>query len=464
MIKNTALIIGGSMTGLLSARVLSEHFEQVIVMERDVLPTESATRKGTPQARHVHLMLKRGTEILQQYFPGLYENVDAREVDITADLHLYHLGKWGAKVRSSDIAYSMSRPQLEALVRSQVKKIENVKFIENVSVMNLILNKKANQVVGVLYKNRDTQVKTGLEVTLVVDASGRGSRMPQWLESAGYARVKESKLTINMRYTTRVYEAPENFNPDWNLLAIYPSAPSKKTGLIGRVEDNKYIVTFTGRLGLVPPTDEEGFIDYARDMPQPHIYDFLRKAKPVADIVTHQTPSSRRRHYENLQDFPDGLAILGDAVCSFNPVWGQGMTTAALETLELAKAVEAYAQADGLRTGFGKYFQKQVAKVADVAWTAATSEDMRHPEIGVKVPLVTHFTNWYVKQIHDVAAYDGEMNIFFMRMMNMMLPPTAAFAPKIVSKVVAHLLKGQKVEAVQSSSLKRTTQTYPALK
>ena len=445
MNRQKAIVIGGSMAGLLAARVLSNHFEEVVLLERDNLQERAIPRKGVPQGNHIHILLKRGMDIVEGFFPGLFDDLVAEgavPMDLCRDLKQYHLGNWRVPMDHGDIVYSVTRPRLEWHVRQRVLAIPNVNVMTGVSVTGY--DRTDTTITGVFFR-ADSEPQT-LAADLVVDASGRGSRTAQWLAQMGFGEVPVSELKINMRYVSRVYKAPEGFNPDWKVIVVYGQAPDKTLGLVGQVEDGHYIVTMTGKLGTVPPTDEVGFLRYAQNMEQPHIAAFLQHATPVSDFVTHRTPSNLRRNYEKLPAMPDGLVVLGDALCSFNPIFGQGMTTSALDAVTLDAQLEKQFKQQADLSGFSQRYQKAVAKVIDVPWQAATGEDMRHPEAADHVPMAVRLANWYVKQVHNVAAYDRFAHRLFIDTMNMTNPPTVVFQPRMLAKVLWHQIRRKKVQ------------------
>jgi 2-polyprenyl-6-methoxyphenol hydroxylase-like FAD-dependent oxidoreductase len=242
-------------------------------------------------------------------------------------------------------------------------------------------------------------------------------------------------------------------------MSIYDTPDGKRLGLIARIEGNRYIVTLAGKLGVEMPHDDESFIAFAGKLSQPHLYNAITQMTPISDIVKHRTPSSLRRHYEKI-NMPDGLVVMGDALCSFNPIFGQGMTVAALEAVQLGNLVGEHRNNHKTMAGFSNTFQKAAAKALRPAWLAATSEDMRHPEIGVDVPLMTRLTNWYMKNLHDVCAYDKEVHLAFSRAMQMTEPIYSVFAPSIVVKVLRESIHSRETPVNNTA---RSTQQVAAV-
>jgi len=306
------------------------------------------------------------------------------------------------------------------------------------------MNPAGTQVMGVHIEYRDGSHTTEtLPADLVVEAGGRGSRMPQWLESLGYGRVEESVVKMDVCYTTRTYRRPANAPQDWEGLLIYPTPPEqKRMGVLTHIEGDRWMVSLCGWHHDDPPTDDAGFLEYAGNLPAPDIYLAIKDAEPLTPAVSHRIPSDLRRHYERLARFPEGLAVVGDAVCSFNPIYGQGMTTAALEAKALDAALrrQVTRRTAGDITGFASRFRKDVAHAVTIPWLMATAEDFRYPETtGPRVPGIS-ILHWYTNQLHDMTAYDSRVLLQFLQVMHILKSPLALFSPPIVARVLAHRL------------------------
>jgi len=440
-----AVVIGASMAGLLAGRVLSDHFAHVTIIERDRLPDGPEARKGVPQGRHGHVLLNKGVSILEELFPDLFPALikdGSSRLDSVAEVHWYHFERWKANFPSSIELYSQSRPFLEHHVRCALAARANVRFIEGCEVARLWANGDHTRVTGVqLRHHNDEHSEENLIADLVVDASGRGSQAPQWLTSLGYTRVKESSVKVDVGYATRVYRLPRQISPEWKVLIINPTPPtSKRGGYVFPIEGGYWMVSLAGWLRDYPPTDETAFLEFARSLPVPDLYAAIKDAEPVTPIVPHKFPANRRRHYELMPHFPEGFVVLGDAACSFNPVYGQGMTTAALEASTLRACLQQQ-QEQGLRgrrnvAGFAHHIQKAVAKVVDVPWLLATSEDFRYPEAQGHRPVSLGLLNWYTRRVHELVADDHEAALRFYEVAHMLKPPTALFAPHILFAVL----------------------------
>lgn len=454
MNQEKAIVLGGSIAGLLAARVLADHFQEVVILERDRLPEKPEIRRGTPQAQHVHFLLKRGVDIIEALFPGIFSALEqdgAESLDMTRDLNMYLHGNWRIPFESGVTIYSASRALLEHHIRQRVSQIANIRLQDGCAVKGYVLNPAQTRLTAVRYQQRlpEKMPEQTMTADLIVDATGLGSRTPQWLEALGFPRVTESKLKIDVQYATARFRVPPAHAPAWKAVAIYMDPPGKRIGASNKIEGDQYIVTLVGKLGDVPPTEHDAFRAYAQSLPQADLYDLLMAAEPLSDIVTYRLPANLRRHYEKMAAFPEGFVVTGAAVCAFNPSFAQGMTAAALE----AMAIDSVLRKQGLKKGVGRQMQKAVAKAVDIPWMMATSEDMRHPDVGVKVPMMNRFMNWYTKQVQNVAAYDTVAHRVFMDVMNMVSPPTQIFMPRVLVRVVNHVLR-RKQES-------RTTITAP---
>jgi 2-polyprenyl-6-methoxyphenol hydroxylase-like FAD-dependent oxidoreductase len=454
-----AVVIGASMAGLLASRVLSEHFEQVTVIERDQLPQEVQARKGVPQGRHVHILLHRGASILQDLFPDLFPALlqdGSIAIDTVADFHWYNFGAWKPRFRSGITFYSQSRPLLEGHVRERVAARSNVRFLDACDVVKLCATDDATQITGVQIRHRQGEPhEEVLSADLIVDASGRGSQTPQWLAALGYDTVEENTIKVDVGYATRIYRRPEYNNFDHNVLAVYSTPPAgKRAGVLAPIEGNRWIVTMIGWIRDYPPDDEAGVLAFARSLPQPDLYEAIQDAEPLTPIAIHKFPANRRRHYERLARFPEGFVALGDALCSFNPVYGQGMTAAALEaeTLNTLLYRQRERHPRGDITGFSRRFQKKITKIVDTFWLLAASEDFRHPETQGNRPLGVNLLNRYARRVHELSTFDPRVTLLLYQVLQAIKPPTALFSPRILTKVLFKRAPRQSEQAGTSAS------------
>ena len=423
MSRHRAIVIGGSMSGMLAARVLADHFAEVVLFDRDAFPQPGENRKGVPQGQHAHALLASGRQILERYFPGFKDELygqGALKGDYQRvrwfDNGVYHTRFDGLE------ALVISRPRLEAHVRARLSALPNVRINDRRDVDTLAAD-----------AGRVTGVKVGDDVIsadLVVDASGRGSQSPAWLEKLGFPRPPEEAVRVGLGYTTRIFQRkPDHLKGD--IAVICPSAPpAKRGGVALAMEGDRWMVTLFGMLGDHPPNDDRGFLEFARSLPAPDVHEVIAQAEPLTALIPFKFPQSTRRHYESLARFPGGYLVFGDAVCSFNPIYGQGMSTAALQAAALDKCLTA-GDAE-----LAKRFFAAASKVIDAPWTMAVGGDLRYEDVDGPRTGMVKFVNWYIGKLHIAAAGDPAVARAFHRVANLVDPPPSLMQPSIAFRIL----------------------------
>lgn len=442
-----AVVLGGSLAGLLTARILSDHFDHVTLIERDAYLDTTETRRGIPQANHVHGLLARGREILEELFPGLQDELVAAGaplLDIANEFAWFTPKGWGVRFSSDLMILAFTRPLLDLHVRRRLATNPKVEVIDNTDVVRLLPDPMLNRLAGVLICPRvseaDRRVATELRADLVVDTTGRASRAPRWLEDIGYEAPEEICVDAHLAYASRLYSIPENYDPGWQCAYVQAAPPERKRGgILFKVEDNRWLLTLIGRAGEQPPSDEPGFLEFARSLQVPIIYDAIRIAEPASPIKTHRATQNRLRRYERAKAMPENFLLLGDSVCAFNPVYGQGMTTAALGVKMLDKCLR---EQNGNLSGLSRRFQKRLAKINEAPWLLATGEDYRYPEtVGGAPSLMTKFMHRYMDHVVQLATHSIVVRKVLLRAFNMLTPPTALFQPRVLFRVLLQVLK-----------------------
>ncbi|MEZ4379713.1 MAG: hypothetical protein R3A79_00075 [Nannocystaceae bacterium] len=450
-----AIVIGGSVTGLLAARVLADFFEKVVIVERDYLYDRPIGRKGVPQARHSHILLAAGASVIGELLPEILDDMQAAgaiPVDASKDLRWFHYGVWKARKDSGITLYLTNRMVLETAIRAQVRRWTNIEILDERDIINLEVNRSGERVVGVRCEHKGEP--TLLEADLVIDASGRGSRSPRWLSDAGFSRVEETEVRMSIGYASRVYRMPRSFPVERLPLAVFPKPPeSRRMGILFTIDEKILMVTLGGWCRDYPPTQHEGFVEFARSLPVDDFQALLDEAKPAPAIHPHLVPSNLRRRYERMRRFPDGYVVLGDALCSFNPIYGQGMSAAALEVKALQSWLErARARGHGVYArGAGRQLQRRVAREIRLPWLLATTEDFRFPETTGRRPFGLAFLQWYIGHILELSATHPEILRRFMLVMNLLSGPLVLLTPSIILTVLVHSLRGRPSAALGKS-------------
>jgi 2-polyprenyl-6-methoxyphenol hydroxylase-like FAD-dependent oxidoreductase len=330
--------------------------------------------------------------------------------------------------KSDLIGLAASRPVLEGHLRRRLLVLPNVRAIENCAVQGLVGDRARKSVTGVRARV-DGKPEETVNADLVVDATGRGSSSAAWLEELGYHPPANEKVEIGIGYMTRKYRRrPADLDGKLGII-VAGSAPNRRNGVILAQENDSWRVTVGGFLGDEAPDNDQGFLAYLATLPTMEIHDVVAKAEPLTDYNRYRYVSSLRRRYEKLVRFPVNYLVFGDAICSFNPVYGQGITVAAQEALALQQC---------LRTGsndLARRFFKAAAKIIDIPWDIAVGSDLRHPQVKGARPPMLRFINWYIGKLHLAATRDSTLATAFLKVANLMIPPSSLLHPAIAWRV-----------------------------
>lgn len=430
----SAVVLGASMTGLLAVRALSSHFDRITVVERDVLPEGERVRKGVPQSAHTHGLLASGYRVMDEYFPGLMNELEALGAlrgDVVGDFLWFQYGCWKLRHESGLRGITMSRPCLEAAIRRRVKAFPNVTFLEGAHGVKPTFDVASGRVSGLVVRSRGSHVQEMLEADLVVDASGKGSQSPLWLEQWGFGRPEEILLNVRVGYATRTFERRPGdfFNSNGGIISGTPPA-STRYGAVLAIEGNRWMVTLVGTVGDYPSTNEEAWVAFAATLPVPAVHELVTTARPLTDIVSYRFPANQRRLYERMKRFPSGYLVMGDAICSFNPIYGQGMSVAATEAKALDDSLAA-----GL-AGLSRRFYARARKIVDIPWAIATGEDLRFPQVEGRRPHGFLIVNRYLERVHAVASKDPVVCRRFFDVLNLLAPPSSLMSPRIAWRLL----------------------------
>ncbi len=449
------------MAGMLAARILSDHFECVTLIERDRYPDTATPRKGVPQARHTHVLLVRGLEIIEKLFPGtgieLLE-AGAHPTDAAADIKWLTPAGWSVRFKSGLNYMTCSRDLIDWQVRRRLKEIENIHILQECDVTGLLTDADRRVVTGVKIRQRgETAREDVFMADLVVDAGGRSSRAPQWLEALGYAPPHETVVNAHLGYASRLYRRPQGYGADWKGLYVQAAPPDRtRAGLIIPLEDDRILVTLGGGDSDYPPTDEPGFMEFARSLASPLVYETIQNAEPISPIYGHRATENRMRHYDRMADQPDRFLVMGDAACAFNPVYGQGMTTAARGAMLLDQCLRE--NRDRSLRGLARRFQRRLAKINEVPWLLATGEDCRYRGTkGVQTRRMTRFMHGYVNRVVSLSTEYPDVRKSLLEVFHLIKPPSALFHPSIILRALRQRFQPAKQEETPA-------QREPALK
>jgi 2-polyprenyl-6-methoxyphenol hydroxylase-like FAD-dependent oxidoreductase len=435
------------MAGLLAAQVLAGHFEQVSVVDRDRFPDQPSFRRGVPQSRHLHVLLGRGLECLEQLLPGFEAELAAAGTPVvegSESLWLNAAG-WSRRYPSPIRLLGASRELIEWQVRTRVAAQANVQVLDGCEAIGLLTDPSRDAVTGVRLRFRDSRAQqagpaTNVVADLVVDASGRQSRAPEWLAALGYPPPTETSINSQLGYASRQYKIPPGFQTDWRMLVINAKPPTNaRTGALVPIEGDRWMVALIGAGRDHPPTDDAGFLEFARGLRSPLLYETIKDAEPASPIYSFRNTDNRRRHFERLRRWPERFLVIGDASCTFNPIYGQGMTVAAMTAVVLDHILAEHARrSDTGPFGRAKQFQRQVAKSNAGAWTMATTEDLRYPWTeGARLDPATRIMHRYANRVLEVANGNPKVNTAFVNVVNLRHPPTSLFHPTVLLPVLA---------------------------
>ena len=425
-----AVVAGAGMAGLLAARVLADYFHQVILIEKDPLPDGPVARKGVPQANHIHNLHEAGRKTLEDLFPGFSEDLIAaggNRIDINSDSRVFIEGDVLAHGSGQLPMYCASRPLFELVTRRRVDDIENVSLRENCQFVDYLVGEAAADVEGISIR-QDGRTES-IPADLVVDATGRTSRTPGWLAEHDYPTPAVDEVHIDVAYSTACVNRPADAQ---QTRVVLPNPPRKRGGGMFPVENGRWMMTLFGVHGEHAPAEPGGFADFAASLPVPDFKRVIDEHGLASETIEqYPFPSNRRVRYEEVDRFPDGLVVIGDGIASFNPIYGQGMSVAALEAVQLHHALAA----DGTDDLAHRFFQR-AETVVDDAWMLAVGADFQFPQTTGPKPTGTDLVNTYLSRLLRKGRTDGEVADAFNRVIIMEERPTSLFRPGILWRVL----------------------------
>lgn len=438
-IGTQAVVVGAGMGGLTAARALADHFEHVVVLERDALPSDAAHRAGTPQAKHVHALLAGGQRALGELFPGFEQDLaEAGAVPFRVGLDIRTERPGYDPFPQRDLGllgYSMSRPLIELTVRQRVERHTGIAVRQGCRAQDVVTTPDGAAVTAVRCASVDGKSET-LPADLIVDASGRGTLTLELLESIGRPLPTETTIGVDVGYATAVFAIPDDAPDDWKGVFTFPRAPQSRGALMLPLEGNRWIVTVAGRHGDRPPGDADGFLTYARELRTPTVYNAIRHAKRLGEVARFGFPESVWRHFERLEAFPRGLLPFGDAVCRFNPVYGQGMSVAAQEACLLHRLLATRAGEGDPLAGLAPAFYAEAQTLIDGPWRMAAIPDFVHPETRGQRPPDFEITLKFGLALGRLAARDPAVHKLIAEVQHLLKPRSVYRDPGLVQRVL----------------------------
>lgn len=447
-----AVVIGAGMAGMPAARVLADHFDRVIVIENDTLPADASPRTGTPQSRHLHVLLAGGQRALSSLFPGFEKDLVAAGAQM---LQVSTTSEWEYPGYESfpkrDLGFTsfcMTRPLLESVVRRHFLAIGNITTHQRCRAQRLITSEDDARVTGVSCLHVDGATEE-IQADLVIDASSNGQLTLNLLAALGIPAPEETTVGVEMGYSTTMFDIPQNPSSEWRTVGTLPDPPRNRRGaILVPVEGNRWIVSLAGGHDCNPPDDETGFMDFAQKLRTLTIYNAIKSANRCAPITRYGFKASRWRHFEALERLPSGLIPFGDTICRFNPIYGQGMSVAAKEACLLRDLLQAAAE-DGerLESMPGK-FLAQAQPIIDAPWATAVIPDFLDPLTEGERPHDLEGALKFGAALRRLAYEDAEIHRLMLEVQHMIKPRSVLRELAIVERIKEVMARDQRPSEV----------------
>ena len=440
---NQAIVIGASIAGLLSAKILSTYFDNVIIIDKDIIPEDPKSRLGVPQSLQPHILFAKGYQIIENLFPGIGFKLSlngALRIDWAKEFYFFGENGWAANssVSSDVISFSCSRPLLEWTIRQFVSKIEHIHFLTNHRVVGLLKDSHKEQIIGVQIFSNSEKTTTEIRGSLVIDTSGRNSKSHHWLQRLGFNSPTEIIVNPKLGYATRRYEISPDIESNWKVMLISQSPPDqKRLGYLAKIENNQLIATLGGYGGDYPGITDSEFNIFAKQLAAHDFLDHIHQASPISSIHAHRATLNRWRRFDWI-DLPSGFITLGDAVCALCPVYGQGMTVSALGAITLDKWLKESLSGFGKKVLIPQRFQKKLARDIFLPWTLATTQDLRFPstEGEVNPSVFANIMEKYSQKILLKATRSEKINTLCLQVAHQLKSPLSFYEPQIIFQVL----------------------------
>ena len=442
-----AVVLGGSIAGLFAARVLADAYDEVHIVDRDVLVGTREPRRHCPQTYQANGLLARGVHIMEELFPGITQQLVEHGIptgDLSGSCRWYAQGYRLKQQHGDLITLGVLRPELEWHIRERVQQLPNVVFVEQHDILGLTTTADNSRITGARVQAHGEKTAKVIDADLVVDATGRGSRTPVWLEQLGYAKPVEERKKIDLVYVTQHYKLRPGADPFEGDVAInqiaHPGLP--RGNVFFKTDGGRLELTTYGLLGDHPPTDQAGLYEWVRSLGAKDVYETLRYADPVDEPVAFRFPTTLRRHYEDLDRFPEGLLVIGDAVTCFNPVYAGGMSVAALGAITMRQHLHSGAAPVPL-----DYFRDLARDAIDAPWEMTNTVDLSFPGVVGERPFKVRMGNFFLKKTQIAATRDGKVTAAYFKAAGLVAPPEILQRPGMVLRILWKSLWGPSKES-----------------
>jgi flavin-dependent dehydrogenase len=441
-----AIVVGGSIAGLIAARVLSDYFEQTLVLERDEIADQPVIHKSVPQGNHLHALLHGGLQVLSLLYPRFTEDLRQRgatQITVGRDIVWYlpdgkaysPTGSVRAPFDAKLEAYCASRGLIEFVIRKRTTAIPNVRFESGSAVQELIYRDR--RVCGV--RCADARL---IEAELVIDATGRGHRARRWLSSIGFPPPAETEIGLDTAYSTANFRKPESFPGEPIIFITGPAPQFTRRGYVITIENGTLLVSLIGRFGDFPPTDKQGFLAFANELHSDLAYRIITEAEQLSPIAHHRFVSSVQRHYEQMNPFPEGFLVIGDALCTFNPIYAQGMSAAAKQAKILQDILAEYAEQSRELSGIASAFFPKAAEFNSTPWHLAAGFDFAFPQTRGTRPPGTEERARYLATLDALQADDAEIRHLMTEVFHLLQPLSVLQREPLRSRVLGRMAHG----------------------
>lgn len=437
-----AIVVGGSIAGLIVARILSDSFEHVTVLERDEIENRPVIHKSVPQGNHLHGLLNGGQQVLSALYPGFTDDLrslGANRVMMGRDIAWYFpdgkaYSATGSLKEPFEVgldAHCASRGLIEYVIRRRTQEVPNIRVETGTTVRELICNK------GRVHGVRCDQGRA-LEADIVVDATGRASRAPQWLTAAEFPEPRQTTIGVDTAYSTANFRVPNWYDGESLVFIVGPAPTFTRRGYVIRIENETLLVSLIGRFGDYPPTDREGFLAFAKELHSDLAWRIIKDAEQLTPIAHHRFPTSVQRHYEELTT-PDRFVAIGDALCTFNPIYAQGMSAAARQANLLGEVLaEHLSRARGL-DGIVADFYSRATELNRTPWDLAAGFDFAFPQTRGERPVGIEERARYFAVLDRLQTEDPEIRRLMTEVFHLVRPLSALLEEPLRSRVRAQM-------------------------